>query len=215
MSQALLEEYIETGNIIELSALLKAQPQLAIQKTSQQVSPIMLSAYYKKPEIAEILFSYTPTITIYEALALNKLDIIKEAINLNPTIINEFSDDGFSLLYLASYFGNENITHLLLLKGANPNIPSNNVYRIYPLHIAIENNFTMIAKMLIEGGADCSFTQFSGITPLHLAAKNGNIDLLIVLLEAGANVNIKNHDGKSPADLALENGFDEISKILS
>jgi ankyrin repeat protein len=73
----------------------------------------------------------------------------------------------------------------------------------------------MIAKMLIEGGADCSFTQFSGITPLHLAAKNGNIDLLIVLLEAGANVNIKNHDGKSPADLALENGFNEISKILS
>ncbi|WP_395803588.1 ankyrin repeat domain-containing protein [Daejeonella sp.] len=215
MSQALLEEYIETGNIIELSALLKAQPQLAIQKTSQHVSPIMLSSYYKKPEIAEILFNYSPNITIYEAVALNKLDIIKDALNINPTIINEFSDDGFSLLYLASYFGNENITHLLLLKGANPNIPSNNVYRIYPLHIAVENKFTMIAKMLIEGGADCSFTQFSGISPLHLAAKNGNIDLLIVLLEAGANVNIKNHDGKSPADLALENGFNEISKILS
>jgi ankyrin repeat protein len=215
MSQALLEEYIETGNAIKLIALLDEQPHLCTLKTSQNVSPIMLSSYYGKNEIAEILFKHVPSITVFEAIALGKLDFISKTLDLNPTIVNEFSEDGFSPLYLSTYFGNEESTHLLLLKGADPNIPSNNEYLIYPLHAAVSTNFTMIAKMLIEGGADCNVVQLSGASPLHLAAKNGNIDLLIVLLEAGANVNAKMDDGKSPADLAYENGFIEISKILS
>lgn len=215
MSQDLLEEYIEAGNAYKLTELLEAQPNLAILKTSLNISPIMLSSYYKKNEIAEILFKYVPKISIFEAIALGKLDFILDSLHDNPELIHEFSEDGYCPLHLASYFGNEEITRLLLLNDANPNISSYNGYQIYPLHIAIENNFTMVAKMLIEGGADCNVVQFSGITPLHLAAKNGSIDLLIILLEAGSIVNIKTNEGKSPADFALDNGFIDISKILS
>lgn len=215
MSQDLLEEYIETGNAYKLIGLLESQPKLATLKTSLNVSPIMLSIYYKKKEIAEILFNYVPNINIFEAIALGKLDFILNSLHDNLELINSFSEDGHCPLYLASYFGNEEITRVLLLKGGNPNISSCNVYKSFPIHIAIENNFTMIAKMLIEGGADCNVVQLSGITPLHLAAKNGNIDLLIILLEAGSIVNIKNNEGKTPADFALDNGFVEIAKILS
>lgn len=215
MSQDLLEEFIEAGNASKLIALLEVQPHFATHKTKHNVSPIMLSAYYNKIEISEILFKYAPSISLYEAIALGKLDFISNALNLNPELINDYSEDGYSPLYLASYFGNEEITHLLLLRDADPNIPSKNEYQIFPLHTAVSKNFTMIAKMLIEGGADCNIVQVHGNTPLHLAAKNGNIDLLIVLLESGANVKVRNSEGKSPADLALENGFIEISKILS
>lgn len=73
----------------------------------------------------------------------------------------------------------------------------------------------MIAKMLLEAGADINVVQMSGATPLHSAAFNGNIELLIVLLEAGANVHPKMEDGKTPADKAFEKGFLDIAKILS
>jgi len=215
MNQDLLEEYIQTGNAIDLLALLEVNKHLATQKTSQNISPIMLCCYYKKPELAEIILKFVAEISIFEASALGKSDIIKDTLQQNPALINEFSEDGFTPLSLASYFGKEDITHLLLLNGADPNIPSKNGYNVYPLHSAVAANYTMIAKMLLEAGAEINVVQMSGATPLHSAAHNGNIELLILLLEAGANVNAKMEDGKTPADKAFEKGFFDIAKILS
>lgn len=215
MSQALLEEYIETGNAGELSALLLSDPQLATQKTSQKVSPLMLSCYYKRPDLTDILLKHVPEINIFEASALGRSDLIAESLKLNSELINEFSEDGFTPLSLAAFFGNEDETRYLLLNGADPNIPSQNGFHVYPIHSAVAANCTMIARMLLEAGADINVIQNSGGTPLHSAAHNGNIELLIVLLEAGADINAKMEDGKTPADKASEKGFTEIARILS
>ena len=215
MDQDLLEEYIVTGNAIELYALLNSNPKLAIQKTSQQISPLLLCCYYKKPELADIILKHVPEISIFEAAALGKTDFITNALSDNPGLVNEFSEDGFTPLSLAAYFGNEDVIRALLLSGANPNIPSKNGFNVYPIHSAVASNYTMIAKMLLEAGADINVVQKSGATPLHSAAHNGNIELLIVLLEAGAIVSAKMEDGKTAADKAFEKGFVEIAKILS
>lgn len=42
MDQDLLVEYIQTGNDIELYALQNSNSKLATQKTSLQISPVML-----------------------------------------------------------------------------------------------------------------------------------------------------------------------------
>jgi ankyrin repeat protein len=215
MDQDLLEEYIVTGNAIELYALLNSNPKLAIQKTSQQISPLLLCCYYKKPELADIILKHVPEISIFEASALGKNDHITNIVGENPGLIHEFSDDGFTPLSLAAYFGNEDVVRNLLLSGADPNIPSKNGFSVYPIHSAVASNYTMIAKMLLEAGADINVVQKSGATPLHSAAHNGNIELLIVLLEAGAIVDAKMEDGKTAADKAFEKGFLEIAKILS
>lgn len=215
MSQTLLEEFIQTGNGDDLAALLLENSSLATQKTSQQISPLMLACYYKKLALLDIILKYVPEISIFEASAMGKLELVTQALKLNPELINEFSEDGFTPLSLAAYFGNEDVTRFLLLNGADPNIPSKNGYNVYPIHSATAANYTMIAKMLLEAGADINVIQMSGATPLHSAAHNGNIDLLIVLLEAGANVNAKMEDGKTPADKASEKGFVEIAKILA
>ncbi len=215
MDQDLLEEYIQSGNAVELYALLNSNPKLAIQKTSQQISPLMLCCYYKKPELADIILKHVPEINIFEAAALGKADFITNALSENPDLIHKYSDDGFTPLSLAAYFGNEDVIRNLLLNGADPNIPSKNGFNVYPIHSAVASNFTMIAKMLLEAGADINVVQMSGASPLHSAAHNGNIELLIVLLEAGANVNARMEDGKTAADKAFERGFVEIAKILS
>ena len=215
MDQDLLEEYIQTGNSAELNALLKANPKLAGIQTSLKVSPLMLCCYYKQPELSEIILRHVESITFFEASALGKKDIVDEALIENSDLVHNFSDDGFTPLGLASYFGNEDVARLLLLKGADPNVSSKNGYNVYPIHSAVAANYDMIAKMLIEAGADVNVVQMSGATPLHSAAQNGNIELIIVLLEAGANVNALTEDGKTAADKASEKGFGEIAKILS
>lgn len=215
MDQDLLEEYIQTGNSLELDALLTANPKLAAIKTSHQVSPLMLCCYYKQPDLAEIILKHLDSITFFEASAIGKTDVVENALIEKPDLINDFSDDGFTPLGLASYFGNEDVVRLLLLKGADPNTSSRNGYNVYPIHSAVASNYDMIAKMLLEAGASVNVVQMSGATPLHSAAHNGNIDLLIVLLEAGADVNALTEDGKTPADKASEKGFIEIAKILS
>ena len=215
MSVELLEGYIETGNASALIDLLQSNPSLAQKQTSSKVSPLMLSCYYKKPDLYSIILKHLPEISIFEACAVGKFDAVAHFIYLNPHVVDQFSDDGFTPLGLASYFGNEDITRYLLLKNADPNIPSNNGYNVYPLHSSVAADHTMIAKMLLEAGSNVNIAQMSGVTPLHSAAQNGNIELLIVLLEAGAEVNVRMEGGKTPATLALEKGFNDIAKILS
>ncbi|MFD0792959.1 ankyrin repeat domain-containing protein [Mucilaginibacter litoreus] len=215
MSLDNLEEYIANADVQQLKALLYANPSLATAKTSLNVSPLMLSCYYKKPEVTAALLNYVDEPDLFEAAAAGKFDAVAYQVNLHPERIDYYTEDGFTALGLASYFGHFDIARYLILKGADVNKPSDNGYMVYPLHSAAAGNFTSTARMLIENGANVNVRQVSGVTPLHSAAQNGNLDLLIILLENGAQVDIRMEGGKLPADLAREKGFEEIAEILS
>jgi ankyrin repeat protein len=215
MSIETLEEYITAANLPQLDALLKQNPKLATTLTSHQVSPLMLSCYYKKPAVTELLLKHVGEINIFEASAAGKLDVMANLIYANPSSINDYAQDGFTPLGLACYFGNYDVARYLVLKGADVNLPSNNGFHVYPLHSACAGNYTQIAGMLIENGSLINIKQQAGATPLHAAAQNGNLELLILLLEKGAEINTRMEGGKLPADLAREKGFNDIAEILS
>eukprot|EP01037_Dinobryon_pediforme_P003830 gene3830-3878_t len=215
MSVEELEQYITAGDVVGLSALLTQYPDLAKNRTSHQVSPLMLSCYYKKPQITELLLKYLDDISLFEAAAAGKFDVVAHLVYLHPEALNFYAEDGFTPLGLACYFGQYEIARYLILKGADVNLPSNNGFKVYPLHSAAAGNYTAIARMLIENNAQVNVKQQAGVTALHSAAQNGNIDLLILLLEHGADVTIRMEGGKLPADLAREKGFDEIAEALA
>ncbi|TWJ04530.1 ankyrin repeat protein [Mucilaginibacter frigoritolerans] len=214
MSVEMLEQYITTGDLINLDAMLSQNPALAKGRTSHQVSPLMLSCYYKKPTVTELIIKYLDDISLFEAAAAGKFDVVANLINQNPEAVNFYAEDGFTSLGLACYFGQYEIANYLVLKGADVNLPSNNGFKVYPLHSAAAGNYTQIARLLIENNAQVNVKQQAGVTALHSAAQNGNIDLLILLLEHGADVNIRMEGGKLPADLAREKGFGEIADAL-
>lgn len=215
MSLSLLEEYIESGNTAAIDNLLHTNPALCQQKTSHEISPLLLACYYNKHQIVKIILQHTQEITIYEAAAAGLTTVVSELLEESPELLNAFSEHGFTPLGMATHFGNAEIVRYLLVNGADVNLPSQNGYNVYPLHAAVGANFDEIAKMLVEGGAEVNVLQSSRTTPLHSAAQNGNIEMLILLLENGARIDIKNDFGKTAADLAAEKGFTEISKILS
>jgi ankyrin repeat protein len=214
MSLERLEQYITTADLGGLNDLLVKEPALAKSRTSHQVSPLMLSCYYKKPEVTSLLLKYLDEINLFEASAAGKFDVVAHLVYNNPEAINAYAEDGFTPLGLACYFGQYEVARYLVLKGADVNLPSNNGFGVYPVHSAAAGNYTQIVRMLIEANALVNVKQQAGSTPLHAAAQNGNIDLLILLLEHGADVNVRMEGGKLPADLAREKGFVEIAEVL-
>ncbi|GAA4340659.1 ankyrin repeat domain-containing protein [Mucilaginibacter gynuensis] len=214
MSTDQLEQFIADADLHGLTNLLAANPALAKASTSLNISPLMLSCYYKKPAVTGLLLKYLDEINLFEAAAVGKHDVVSHLLTNHPDAIDSYSDDGFTPLGLASYFGQYEVAKYLVAKGADVNLPSDNGYRVFPLHSAAAGNFTNIAVLLIENGAAVNIKQQAGVTPLHSAAQNGNIELLIMLLEHGAEVNTRMEGGKLPADLANEKGFNDIAAIL-
>ena len=69
MSLTELEEYIESGNAAAIDNLLHANPALCQQKTSHEISPLLLACYYNKHQIVKIILQHIQEITIWEASA--------------------------------------------------------------------------------------------------------------------------------------------------
>jgi ankyrin repeat protein len=198
-----------------LNVLLTASPALAKTMTSHHVSPLMLSCYYKKPEVTNFLLKYIDELNLFEASAAGRFDVVAHLVFTYPEAVDYYAEDGFTPLGLACYFGQHEVARYLILKGAEVNMPSNNGFNVFPIHSAVASNHLDIAKLLIENGANVNVKQQAGVTPLHSAAQNGNIEMLILLLENSANLNARMEGGKLPADLAREKGFDKIADLLA
>ncbi|TCD12022.1 ankyrin repeat domain-containing protein [Pedobacter frigidisoli] len=214
MSIAQLEEQIEAGNLQAVKEILVQNPKLANNNTSHNISPLLLACYYKKQDIANLISEFTDDLTLFEACAVGKFDTATLLIFQKPDSINDFSEDGFTPLGLACYFGHEDLARFLVLKGADVNLASKNGFNVFPIHSAVAANNINITKMLLDNGAYPNVCQKAGLAPLHTAAQLGNIELIILLLEHGAEVSLRMEGGKLPADLAAEKGFNEIAEIL-
>jgi ankyrin repeat protein len=209
-----LETLIETDKKQEISDLLTRHPELTTKETSHGVSPVLLACYYKKPVIAGLIAGFSKQITLFEACALGKFQETADLVNRDPELINSFSRDGFTPLGLAAYFGHEEISRLLISKGASVNTAANNGFNVFPIHSAVAARSYNITKMLLEAGAEVNVKQQAGFTALHAAAQTGNIEMIVLLLEYAADLNVRMEGGKLPADLAEEKGFAEIAAIL-
>src|SRR5690606_4514713 len=112
-----------------------------------------------KPQIIKVILKHLEDPSLFEGAASDQLEIVQHWIEKHPDEINAYASHGFTALGIASYFGHEEIVRYLLLKGADPNLASNNGYQVYPLHSAISSNFEGIAKMLVEAGAEVNVLQ--------------------------------------------------------
>ncbi|WP_343555362.1 ankyrin repeat domain-containing protein [Sphingobacterium sp.] len=214
MNLSVLEQYIEEGKSHDIDLLLIGNPELLQETTSHGISPLLLACYYNKPQIIRILLQHTKSMTIHEACAVGLTSYLEAIIVQAPTVVNEWSSQGFTPLTIAVYFNKVDIVRLLLSKKVNPNAVTKNEQLTTALHIAASNNNEEIGKLLLEANANVNVIQATGDTPLHFAAQHGNIDFIVALLENGADTRIINISGLSPIDLAYEKGHREIAEIL-
>jgi hypothetical protein len=78
---------------------------------------------------------------------------------------------------------------------------------VTPLHLAVANQNLVLARFLIEHGADVNARDGKGQTPLHYAVNRRDLELIRLLLDAKADPNLSDAEGKTP--LAMVSGLND------
>ena len=71
------------------------------------------------------------------------------------------------------------------------------------LHKASSSNHAIVAKLLIDKGADIDRASNLGYAPVHMAASSGSKEVVEVLLEAKCRLNVQDSDGLTPLMRAI------------
>lgn len=206
---------IREGDLAKVDRLLENSPSLAKSKDANGGSVILTALYSGQGEIARAIAAKKPELDIFEASSLGDLQRVKNLIRQNPSLVSEYSADGFTALALAAYLGQKESTEYLLEMGADVNAQAKNSTGFTALTGAVSQNHNEIAKILVKNGAYVNHRYEGGFTPLMHAAYAGNVDLVNFLLENGADPNVKMADGKSPLSFAREKGHDQIVQMLT
>jgi ankyrin repeat protein len=218
MGQALVMlEAVTAGNRERVRELLQSDPTLANAKSPTGDSAFLLSVYYGRKEIAELLLAHGAELNPFEAAAAGRMEQVRASLREHPALITAYSHDGFTLLHAAAFFGHQELAEFLLAQGADRNAVAKNrtfARGITPLHSALAGRHTALAEMLINKGADITAVDAEGNTPLHGAAFHGNAALVRLLLAKRADVNSRRHDGATPLALAIENNRQETIELL-
>ena len=207
-------ELIKTGENDKLEQAIIDNPSLVELKTQQGISLLQFSAYCRNNFAVNIFRKHKQVLDIFEAVSISDKETVSQLLDKYPELLNSFSTDGFTALGLASFFGHISLMKLLLERRANPNIASNNPYRVAPIHSACANSHFEIAELLIIHGADVNARQMQGVTPLHSAAHNGQTRISRLLIENGADINAEMDNGQTPLFMAKEKGFQETVEFI-
>ena len=194
---------IDAGDRDALSAELDRDPELAGERNTDGLSPVLYALYNGKQELVEPLLDANPPLDVFDAAAVGRTRGLEELLDAEPELVTAWSPDGFTALHLAAFFGQEDAAKILVERGAEVSLVARNAnIHVTPLHSAAAGSHPGIVKLLLEHGADPNAAQDGGFTPLHSAAQNDDRESVEALLEAGADPALANDEGKTPSDLA-------------
>ncbi|HEY7123279.1 MAG TPA: ankyrin repeat domain-containing protein [Ktedonobacterales bacterium] len=204
---------VQSGDVTQINSLLAAQPDL-LSASQRGASAVLTAVYHGQQESLKALLAHQPTLTIFEAAAVGDTQRAKELLEQDVSLANAFAPDGFTPLGLAAFFGQKAVVDLLLARGAEVNVASNNPMKVMPLHSSVAHQHLEISRALLEHGARVNVAQADEFTPLQEAAHNGQVEMIRLLLEYGADASAKNAEGKTALMMAQEAGKEEAAKML-
>lgn len=132
---------------------------------------------------------------------------------INETLAQTQGSDANEKLFDSVCDGNRREVMEALKAGADVNAKEDAELRT-ALHLAARENYTLIAVILLERGADIEAKTNYGRTPLHEAVYYGSTDVCELLLEYGADINAKDKKGFTPLHLAVGDGRDWLVELL-
>ncbi|MBX2842757.1 MAG: ankyrin repeat domain-containing protein [Flammeovirgaceae bacterium] len=207
-------DLIKDGEVEALRQLFEKDPALVDKKTDQGISLLQYAAYCRGISTIQLIREFKKDLNLFEATSLGEIEMTGKLIDEDKSLINSHSGDGFTPLGLASFFGYFGLAKFLLDKGANPNLASNNQFKVAPIHSACAISNYKIVELLIKNGANVNAKQIQGVTPLHSAAHNGETEIVKLLLENGAEVNAKMETGQTAMAMAIDKNFGAITDLL-
>jgi ankyrin repeat protein len=152
-----------------------------------ELSPLMQALYEGDRERAEGLRH--PELDVFEAAAVGDVERLRVLLDADPSLVSEWSVDGFTPLHYAVFFGTSETVHLLAERGADLEAPARNeeiAGRARPLHSAVAAGRRETVEALLAAGADPRAERPGGGTPLDEAELTGRTELVDLLRTHGA-----------------------------
>ena len=117
-THAELFEAIKAGNLERVRVLVTEEPTRANARGANGESAILTAVYHRQKEIASLLVARGAALTIFEACAAGEIDRVERLIESGSSV-NQLSDDGWSPLHLAAFFGHTKVAEILLADHAD------------------------------------------------------------------------------------------------
>lgn len=154
---------------------------------------------------------------IHVAAGKGNLEAIRFMLANDASLLNATTHKGLTPLIVAIQQGQIDAALILLEHGANANHQLPN--ELFPLYLAIQNNFAGLAKLLLAKAPSLKvdIALNNGMTALHLAIEYRLFDVAAELVKRGAPLlGRRKSDGLSPFHIAAcVNNIDLIHLMLS
>ena len=156
---------------------------------ASELGPILDALYQGERDRARELAAEAESVDVFEAAALGDAAQLDELLRGDPDLARAWSQDGFTALHYAAFFGSPEALRALVAAGADLEARSTNqefAPGASPLHSAVAAGRMDNTEALLEAGADPNARQHGGFTPLMEAEQRGDLDLGELLIRYGA-----------------------------
>lgn len=168
----------------------------------------------------KVLRGDDPAAKILWAAEKNALELVKQLLDADPSLVHVTDSDRYTPLHRACYANNADVARILISHGAS--LSARTVDDWEPLHCACKWGSVECALALLQSGANTNSVSLGGLTPVHLAAANpsGRQILELLLWNPYTNVNAVNEAGDKPYDIARRHTphsdlFDLVSESVN
>lgn len=211
--------------------LLQTDPTLANTQDSKGNTPLHTAIIDHSSETLRMLLrfnadtsikNYKDKTSLQLALSKERPDLVRILLrgNLDPDSRTAIKSGLLLQKFIGDYNGTRDETtsavecaRLLLTAGSD--ITIRNEFGHTLLHLAIREERTQIARMLLKKGADINAADtLYQSTPLHYAADGRDTTGIRLLLAHGGNINARNNEGQTPLHIAADGQNHEIIRYL-
>ncbi|XP_008213954.1 ankyrin-3 [Nasonia vitripennis] len=148
------------------------------------------------------------------AIQRGNLELVQNIVNKAGLNFYETWTEGYALLCTAIKYHRSQMALWFISKGCRINRVNEEDISDTPIHLAIYNNQTDIAKALIEKGACLNVKNYRGETPLHISCQRRNFDVTELLLNDDSIADVPDSRLTTPMHIAVEIECLEIVELL-
>lgn len=213
MSQQFFEA-IRAGDRAKVDELLNRDATLLAAKDEKGLGAYVAARYSGRNDLAALLLEKGVELDVFAACMAGAKDRALQLIGENPELVKAYSNDGWTPLHLACFFGQPGVVEALIENGANVRARATNPTQNTPLHAAAAGRSKEAVRALLEHGADVNARQEGGWTALHAASQNGDVEMVRLLIAGGADVKIRADNQQNAMDLALTKGHQSVVEVL-